>query len=327
MKAHEPRREPGGEVAGELRRRAVVGRDDDRRPPLAVREDRGDQKRPQRRGAERVRGLAAARARASEREPLLALGEMVEQRRKHQLTWSTIAGALPALAHQRHRRLSGALDERADLGGILAETLEHVGGDDLRIARRGAPDADAHAREARSAELAAQRLQPVVPGEAAADARSHVAEREVDLVMYDEHPVELEPVRAARGSDGAAGVVHERERFEQRDALPEIIDSPLPQAPTEALLRRLLEPPVARERLDDQEADVVARPLVLAPRVTEADEQPVDGAAAREPQDRLLGLAGAVRLGGGGLPRAAVRANEPRLLLDLIVGLEPQARR
>ena len=56
-------------------------------------------------------------------------------------------------------------------------------GHDLRVGRVRPPDADAHAVEVRRAELAAQRLEPVVAGQAAAEADADVAEGEVDLVM------------------------------------------------------------------------------------------------------------------------------------------------
>ena len=45
---------------------------------------------------------------------------------------------------------------------------------------------------------AAQRLQAVVARQAAAHARAHVAEGQVDLVVQDEHAVEVEVQRAAR---------------------------------------------------------------------------------------------------------------------------------
>ena len=61
----------------------------------------------------------------------------------------------------------------------------------------GPPDADPHAVEVRAAELALERLEAVVAGEPAAEARADLAEREVDLVVHDHELVELELVGAA----------------------------------------------------------------------------------------------------------------------------------
>src|ERR1700753_1986930 len=49
---------------------------------------------------------------------------------------------------------AGVVEQRLHLGLALAEAAEHVGGDDLRVGRVGAPDADAHPHEALPAELA-----------------------------------------------------------------------------------------------------------------------------------------------------------------------------
>ena len=96
--------------------------------------------------------------------------------------------------------------ERLDLVRAAGATCRGTcDGDDVGVGRVGAADADAHAREARVAELALERLQAVVAGQAAADARADVAERQVDLVVQDEHAVEvLDAVGAARRAGRAA---------------------------------------------------------------------------------------------------------------------------
>ncbi len=88
-------------------------------------------------------------------------------------------------------------DQLAHLLGGLAEAAEHVRGDDLRVGRVGAPDAHAHPPEVRAAQLAAERLQPVVTSQTAAQARAHLAEGEVDLVVHRHHALQRQTVGAA----------------------------------------------------------------------------------------------------------------------------------
>ena len=69
----------------------------------------------------------------------------------------------------------GLVGRAADRGPrprrALAPAAEHVGGDDVRVGRVRPADADPHAVEVRRAELALERLQPVVAGQAAAEPR------------------------------------------------------------------------------------------------------------------------------------------------------------
>ena len=88
-----------------------------------------------------------------------------------------------------------------------------------------------------AAELALERLQAVVAGEAAAEARADVAEGQVDLVVEDEHAVEVELERAARGADGAAGLVHVGLRQQHGDARAAGAGAALGQLAGELLLR------------------------------------------------------------------------------------------
>ena len=104
--------------------------------------------------------------------------------------------------------------------GGAAATCPGRGGDDLGIGRVGAADADSHPCEVGRAEARLQRLQPVVAGQAAAEPRADVAERQVDLVVDHEHAIERQLQRAARRADGLAGVVHEGLRLQDRDPRP-----------------------------------------------------------------------------------------------------------
>src|SRR4051794_32166284 len=99
-----------------------------------------------------------------------------------------------------------AVDEVRHLTAGLLPPPEHVRGDDLGIGGVGASHADADAVELGAAELALERLQAVVAGEAAAEPDTDVAERQVDLVVDDKHALELELVGPAGRPDGAPRV-------------------------------------------------------------------------------------------------------------------------
>ena len=155
---------------------------------------------------------------------------------------------------------------------------------------------------------------------------------------------------------------HRIARGQERDPRPAGAGAPLGQQAAELLLR-LAQLPAPRQLGPDLEADVVARPLVLAPRVAEADDQnaaivPADGpipsaiwtlsarrravaavaaGPAAEQGQRLLpfgvaGVAGVAALalfGGCGLAlgRFALFADQLRLFLDDGLGLLLDARR
>src|SRR5689334_20297718 len=128
------------------------------------------------------------------------------------VTRTTISGDQPL------GRVGGALDEVGDVGLRLGEAAEHVAGDDFRVGRVRPADADPHAVEVGAAELALQRLQPVVAGETAAEPRLHLAERQVDLVVQHDDPVEVDAECAAGRARGAARLVHVGLRQQQADA-------------------------------------------------------------------------------------------------------------
>src|SRR5215210_475465 len=120
-------------------------------------------------------------------------------------------------------------------------------------------------------------------GQAAAEADADVAEGEVDLVVDDEHALELDAVAAARGADRATGVVHEGLRLEDRDARAAGPGAALGQLGVELLLR-LRELPAPQQLVGDAKAHVVRGVRVARPGVAEPDDQPVDGGGAEELQ-------------------------------------------
>ncbi len=125
-------------------------------------------------------------------------------------------------------------------------------------------------------------------GESAAEAGANLAERKIDLVVDHEDPVELDAQLTARGPDRPAGLVHVRLGRQDRDSGAAGSRAPLRDQPPIASpgCRQI---PACAQTLRDLESDVVRTAAVLAPRVAESDDEPVDGSAAatREPHDAL----------------------------------------
>src|SRR5207248_2840655 len=92
--------------------------------------------------------------------------------------------------------------------------------DDLRVRGVGPPHADADAHEVGRAEARTQRLEPVVTGQAAAELRADLAERQVDLVLDGDHVVEVDLQRPTGRAGRVAGFVHVGLRQQDRDARP-----------------------------------------------------------------------------------------------------------
>src|SRR4051794_37656580 len=188
-------------------------------------------------------------------------------------------GATLAL-DQALRGVRGALDQVAHVVRRLAESPEHVGRHDVGVGGIRPPDAHAHAVEVSSSEILLQRLQAVVSGQPAAQARLHVAERQVDLVVDHDDAVERHPERAARRTRGATGLVHVGLWHQDADARSAGHRPTVREEPGELLLRARHVPALG-QAVRNLEADVVARARVAVAGVPEPHYQPVDAAARR----------------------------------------------
>ena len=125
---------------------------------------------------------------------------------------------------------------------------------------------------------------PLWPARPPPSRDADVAERQVDLVVQHEHAVEVELERAAGGPGGAARLVHERLRLEQRDARAARAVRPSKSSASNFFFA-LAQVPAASELVGDLEADVVRRLRVAGPGVAEPDDQPVDRCGGEELQD------------------------------------------
>ena len=219
---------------------------------------------------EPVEHLAAHRLQRR-RDALVGLGVPVAR---------TVAAHAPSHHAARPRRRASA-DQRATSSFGWRHAAEHVAGDDVGVGRVRAPDADAHAVEVRAAELALERLQPVVAGQAAAHLDADVAERQVDLVVDDEDAVEVELV-ATRARGRPSGP----ESFMNVCGLSTATRGPPgPVRPSVSSPANFFfgfgQVPALDQRVGDAEADVVRGVRVAGPGIAEPDDQPVDRGGAR----------------------------------------------
>src|ERR671918_569531 len=134
-----------------------------------------------------------------------------------------------------------------------------------------------------------ERAEAVVTGEAAAEARLETAWLEVGLVMEDEDLLGRELEEARRRAHRTARLVHVGLRLQKRGLPP--VEPDLREVAGELRPERAAVP--TRELVADHEADVVARPRVLAPGISQAGYQQVEGRgllAPTKPPHRLLAL-------------------------------------
>ena len=203
----------------------------------------------------------------------------------------TACSASAAYSRSSRRSVSSAARSirPLHLARRLGEPRQHVRRHDLRIGRVRPAHAHAHAPEVVAADALLDALQPVVPGDPAALAGAHLAERQVDLVVHHHQPVEVELVLPARRANRAARLVHVGLRQQHRDARHAGPDAAVGDQAAE-LLARARQVPALCKHVRDLEADVVTGAGVTGPRVAEAHEQEVDGrarpAAAEEAQER-----------------------------------------
>src|SRR6478609_7569729 len=147
-----------------------------------------------------------------------------------------------------------------------------MGGDDLGVARFGPPHPHPHPPELGVAKAALEALQPVVAGQAAAEAGLDLAEGQVDLVVEDDDTAQRRLEGAAGRPGGVARVVHVGLGQQDRHLRAAGTGAPFGDQAAELPLgaRQL---PAPGKLVGDLEADVVARPRVLAPGVAEADDK------------------------------------------------------
>ena len=200
--------------------------------------------RPRR--ARRARSVSAGRS----SNLLKALAALLVPSRAHAST----ASAAASMSSSRRCSLVGP-ESRQDV----------VDGAPVRLA-----DAHAQAAELLVAQLVDDRAQAVVATRAAALAEAQLAEGQREVVGHDEQVGEWRVFAGQDLAHGAARVVHERERLDQRDVQP--AEPPADHVGGIALPATTRPAGPLREPVDHEPADVVPRPRVLRPGVPEPDD-------------------------------------------------------
>ena len=165
------------------------------------------------------------------------------------------------IAHEDRQRLA--------LGG--PEGVEHpVGG----ILTPGRPaDADPHTGEVRRAERLGDVADAVVTAVASADLQLDRVERDVELIVHDDHPLGRHAVERRERGDGPARDVHEAVGLGQDELVRPRTQPRLGRAGVRLVRAERLRP-ARGELVHDELTDVVPRHLVARTRVAEPDHQP-----------------------------------------------------
>src|ERR1019366_8310086 len=166
----------------------------------------------------------------------------------------------------------GAVDDLGQLGPLdRVEAGEDPVGSPAPKAGRGLADADPDANELGGSEALNHAPHAVIAGMPAADLDAHLAPRQVELVVNDEHSRRWHLEEGHRRLNAVAREVHERLRLQQGNGRPTREGAARPHA-GELLLVVGPAPPLA-EGIGHDETDVVPASLVLAPRIAEADDE------------------------------------------------------
>src|SRR5919106_853421 len=192
---------------------------------------------------------------------------------------------------------------------------EHVVGHRPRIAALRPPDPDPQPLELRGSQCLRDRTQAVVPCEPPAEPRLEPAERQVDVVVHDEHVLGPDLEEAGGGCDRPPRLVHVRLGLEHGDA--HVVDARLGEPAAELRPKRARVP--SGELVRDHPPHVVTIPCVFGAGVAQSRDEQLERrgglAPTKEPHELLL-------VGFGGLARFGRLALLRRLaLLALFAGL------
>src|SRR5919205_894581 len=176
-----------------------------------------------------------------------------------------------AVAYDGAQRFGAALQNFFDLRVLRArEAFEHVGGSVAHWMLGS--DADAKAHELVRAERRDDVLQALLAAARTSLPQTYRAEGERDVVADDEKVARsLEPRALLRETrDRLAAQVHVGLRLYQLDRAAFQIGATDERPALGALNNRVRLP---RQKVDEHEAEVVARPLVTLARIAEADDE------------------------------------------------------
>src|SRR5882672_4391241 len=142
--------------------------------------------------------------------------------------------------------------------------VEHV------ILVAGMADTETEAPEL-VAQMRDQVLESVVPARTTAELEAHAPDRQIEVVVRDQHLVEVDLAVIEETLHRKSATIHERERLEDPDLL--FTDANLRELALEAALLSKLAVALARERIREPEARVVTRERVFRPGIAQTDDE------------------------------------------------------
>src|SRR5215468_240005 len=134
-------------------------------------------------------------------------------------TMNGVLGRRETAGEERFDRIGRPVEQQRQLFGLRrGEIPQHVSG---RVHPAGGPaNADPHPVVVRGTQMRGHRPKAVVPVVPAAALEPDGAERKVQLVVDHHYLAGAEPVVPADPAHGYAGLIHERERLDDDDAVP-----------------------------------------------------------------------------------------------------------
>jgi len=213
---------------------------------------------------------------------------------------------------------------------LAARGTQHVPG--AVAPARWTTDPDAHARETSPSDVRLDGAEPVVAGGPTAELHPHRPDGQVELVVDDDQPAELEDAVAPdERLDRPTRVVHEG--LGERKGEDTVVDGRLARERAERSRASKWRAVTTGEKVDGRRTQVVTSPLVLGTGVAEPDGEQVRRAPRARTQQRLalaravgrrIGRRG-VRLGRLLLRRWAVRDEDGQVRVPL--GLDARGER
>src|SRR5262245_8302445 len=185
--------------------------------------------------------------------------------RSMELVHGALAALLEELWKDRHRIAHFSDDLVLFIGWRASQhVIEHF----VLVPR--VPDTEPKAPEL-VAEMRDEILESVVPARAAAEFQAHDADRQIEIVMRNEHLLEIDLAVIEQALEREPAAIHERERREDLEVV--LANAKLRDFALEAALRAKLAVVLTRQCIGEPEAGVVTRERVLRPGIAESHDE------------------------------------------------------
>src|SRR6185295_1605987 len=180
-----------------------------------------------------------------------------------------VHGVFGALVEKHWQDLNRSADTLDDLVLLCRRRAPQDVIEDIVLAA-GMPDTEPHAPEL-AAKMGNQVLEAIVSARAAAELEAHRADRQIELVMRNQHLCEVDLAVIEEALHRESATIHESKRLEDLDVL--LADANLCELALEAALRTEMPVVLAHECVGEPKAGVVTRERVLRPGIAETDDE------------------------------------------------------